>query len=154
MPIITPLLSEFDHEMSLTRKVLSAVDWTRKDFKPHEKSMPLEVLATHLQDVTKWCKITVSQDEFNVEGEYAPRSFSSTEELLTVFDQDVKECRPLLENLTDEQCKVTWSLKKEGEVMFSMSRIATLRSFVMNHMIHHRGQLSVYLRLLDIPLTV
>jgi len=151
MPIITPLLSEFDHEMSVTRKVLSAVDWTKKDFKPHEKSMTLEVLATHLQDVTTWCRITVTEDEFNVQGAYTPKSFDSTEDLLVAFDQGVKECRSLLEGLSDEKCMATWTLKKEGQIMFSMPRVATLRSFVMNHMIHHRGQASVYLRLLDIP---
>lgn len=151
MAIITSLLPEFNHEMSVTRSVLASVPWEKKDWKPHARSMSIGVLATHIQDVTMWCKLTVSQDEFNIQGEYTPKAFNSTAELLESFDTGVKDCKVLLENVTDEQCLASWTLKKEGQVMLSMPRIATLRSFVMNHMIHHRGQLSVYLRLLDVP---
>ena len=151
MSKITPMLGEFDHEMATTRKVLAAVPWNKRDYKPHEKSMSLGNLATHLQQVVKWCKMTVTQDEVDMKGPYTPPHFDALEELLSDFDSGIKECRGLLENLTDEQCLAMWSLKKEGEVMFAMPRIATLRAFVMSHMIHHRGQLSVYLRLLDVP---
>ena len=152
MAITDLLLPEFDHEMENTRKMLAAVPGDRLDFKPHPKSFNLKDLATHIATLPGWAVSTVEQPEFDFAPDgkpYSPPVLNSTQELLETFDQGVAKARAALAGVTDEALQQPWSLLQTGKVLFTMPRIAVIRSFVLNHTIHHRAQLSVYLRLLD-----
>jgi len=148
MAIVDALLPEFDHEMAVTRKVLERVDDTRFGWKPHEKSMSLGRLATHVAEVPQWSHTILTEPEFNmVDGEHKPTAAATTAEVLDLFDRQVKTARGILTALTDAELMSTWTFKQNGQELFGMPRAAAWRSFIMSHLIHHRGQLSVYLRL-------
>jgi uncharacterized damage-inducible protein DinB len=125
------------------------------EFRPHEKSMPLARLAGHLVDVPMWAVMTLTQDELDVnpaEGpKFTPSVMQSRADLLATFDSRVKQSREALAATTDEAMMKPWTLKSGGQQVLSMPRIAVMRSFIINHMIHHRAQLGVYLRMNDIP---
>jgi uncharacterized damage-inducible protein DinB len=147
MAIVDALLPEFDHEMAVTRKVLERVDGAQFGWKPHERSMTLGRLATHVAEIPQWGQTILTQPEFNmVEGEYKPTAAATTAEVLALFDGQVKTIRGLLAARTDADLMSTWTFKQNGQELFGMPRAAAWRSWVMNHLIHHRGQLSVYLR--------
>jgi uncharacterized damage-inducible protein DinB len=147
MAIVDALLPEFDHEMAVTRKVLERVDDARFGWKPHERSMSLGRLATHVAEIPRWGLTILTQPEFNmVDGEYTPASAATTAEVLALFDGQVKTIRALLVAQTDVGLMSTWTFKQNGQELFGMPRAAAWRSWVMNHLVHHRGQLSVYLR--------
>jgi uncharacterized damage-inducible protein DinB len=148
MAIVDALLPEFDHEMAVTRKVLERVDGAQFGWQPHEKSMSLGRLATHVAEIPKWGQTILTQTEFNmVDGEYKPTAAATTAGVLELFDGQVKTIRALLAARTDAELMSTWTFKQNGKELFGMPRAAAWRSWVMNHLIHHRGQLSVYLRL-------
>jgi uncharacterized damage-inducible protein DinB len=156
MSIAESLLPEYDHETALTRRLLELVPEAKADWKPHTKSMSLGQLAMHIANIPNWAAITLERVEFDtnpVDGGLPPRrTFESTVQLLKTYDDAVKAARALLVRSTDGEFMVQWTLRSGGRAMFSMPRVAVFRSFVMNHAVHHRGQLSVYLRLLDVPL--
>jgi uncharacterized damage-inducible protein DinB len=156
MPISDALLAEFDHETAATRNLLARVPDARAGWKPHEKSRSLGELATHLAHLVAWVPVTLKRTEFDtnpVDGEtIRTPPFQSTARLLQSYDDDVKLARSLLTGISDGELMVTWSLKSAGKTMFVLPRVAVFRSFVMNHTIHHRGQLTVYLRMCDVPL--
>jgi uncharacterized damage-inducible protein DinB len=149
------ILPEFDHEMANTRKTLERVPDNKFAWKPHEKSMTLGQLSTHLSNIPSWTKNTFEADELDLapEGQPAPRleEAKSTAELLETFDQHVVTGRAALESAADERWLGKWSLRMGDKTIFTLPRTAVMRGFVMNHMIHHRAQLGVYLRLLDVP---
>jgi uncharacterized damage-inducible protein DinB len=148
MAVVDALLPEFDHEMAVTRKVLERVDGAQFGWQPHEKSMSLGRLATHVAEIPKWGQTILMQTEFNmVDGEYKPTAAATTADVLELFDGQVKTIRALLAARTDAELMSTWTFKQNGKELFGMPRAAAWRSWVMNHLIHHRGQLSVYLRL-------
>jgi uncharacterized damage-inducible protein DinB len=148
MAIVDALVPEFDHEMAVTRKVLERVNDARFNWQPHEKSMTLGRLATHVAEIPRWGHTILTQPEFNmVDGEYTPTSAAGTGEVLALFDGQVKTIRDLLMGKSDAELMSTWTFKQNGQELFGMPRAAAWRSWVMNHIIHHRGQLSVYLRL-------
>lgn len=155
MALNAALLPEFDHEMENTRKTLERVPEDKFDWKPHEKSAALGRLANHLVDITAWVPITLSTDSLDVAPPGVPPvprpTAASRKALLQMFDQNVKEARAAIASATDEQLMKPWSLLSGGKAVFTFPRIAVLRGFVMNHSIHHRAQLGVYLRLNDIP---
>jgi uncharacterized damage-inducible protein DinB len=152
MTIRDLLLPEWDHEIASTRKVLERCPQDRFSWQPHAKSMTLGQLANHTANLTNWGQVTLSQDEFNfVPGEYREDVAETSDQLLSKFDSNTKSFRELLGNTSDESMQTTWSLKASGQVMFAKPRIEVLRSMVLNHLVHHRGQLTVYLRLLDVP---
>jgi uncharacterized damage-inducible protein DinB len=155
MPINQMILPEFDHEMANTRKTLERVPDDKFNWKPHEKSMTLGGLATHLSNIPSWTKNTFEANELDLapEGQPAPRleQANSTAELLETFDQHVAAARAALESAADESWHGKWSLRMGDKTIFTLPRTAVMRGFVMNHMIHHRAQLGVYLRLLDVP---
>jgi len=155
MPINQMMLPEFDHEMANTRKTLERVPDDKFDWKPHEKSMTLGGLATHLSNIPSWTRNTFEADELDLapQGQEAPRleQAKSTAELLETFDKNVALARTALEGARDEQFFANWSLLHGGKTIFTLPRAAVMRGFVMNHLIHHRAQLGVYLRLLDVP---
>jgi uncharacterized damage-inducible protein DinB len=148
MAITDALLPEFDHEMTVTRKVLERVADDQLGWKPHERSMTLGRLATHVAEIPQWGHTILSEPEFNMtESSYQPKTAASVAELMEMFDGLVKTIRPMLAGKSDAELMGMWTFKQNGNVMFSMPRAAAWRSWVMNHLIHHRGQLSVYLRL-------
>ncbi len=145
------LLPEFDMEMTKTRKTLERVPDDKLDFKPHEKSMTMGRLAGHLAELTSWLPGTIDADSFDVapvDGpKYQPLHAASRQQALDAFDKNVAAARAALERATDENLMKPWSLLSGGKTMFTMPKIAMIRGFVMNHTIHHRAQLGVYLRL-------
>jgi uncharacterized damage-inducible protein DinB len=155
MPIIDLLLPEFDQEMANTRKMLERVPTDKLGWKPHTKCFTLGGLASHVANMVDWTTDTMTKDSFDVSPPgappYKPPTANSTEELLAMFDKSVASARAALAVATDQQFMQPWSLLGGGKVFFTMPRIACIRSFVLNHTIHHRAQLGMYLRLLDVP---
>jgi uncharacterized damage-inducible protein DinB len=156
MSIAQSLLPEFDHEMATTRSLLERVPEGKASWQPHKKSMTMGRLAMHLADLPKWTVLTLTTTELDINPPggpgFAPTPFESTRALLAEFDANVKAARSAIVGASDAELFVPWSLKDGGHVTLTMPRAAVLRSFVLNHLVHHRGQLSVYLRLNDVPL--
>lgn len=151
MAIIDALIPEFDHEMSRTRKVLERVPEDRFDWKPHQKSFSVGALATHVARLPTWGTDTLNKSEIDLGNDASVEAIPLKSDLLAVFDRNVADARAALVGKTDAELMAMWSLKRNGKTIFTMPKTAVLRSFVLNHLIHHRAQLSVYLRLLDIP---
>lgn len=151
MAIVDALLPEFDHEMTTTRKVLERVPEDKFDWKPHTKSFSLGALAAHVAALPTWGAETLNKSEIDVAGVQPPAAPPSKTALLAAFDANVAATRAALAGKTDAELVAMWTLKRGGKTLFSMPKTAVLRSFVLSHLIHHRGQLSVYLRLLDVP---
>jgi uncharacterized damage-inducible protein DinB len=149
------LLPEFEQEMAGTRKTLERVPDDKFDWKPHAKSATFRQLALHLALFPSWMTETLektSLDYAPVAGEpYKPPVVNSRQELLEIFDHDLAKAREGLKAASDAELMETWTLLAGGKKIFSMPRIGVLRGMVMNHMIHHRAQLGVYLRLNDLP---
>jgi uncharacterized damage-inducible protein DinB len=145
------LLPEFDNEMANTRKSLERVPDDKLSFKPHAKSMTLGGLATHLSTINGWAEAIVGADSFDVSNAPPNPELKSRSEFLAAFDKNAAAARKILAGASDAQLLKPWALLSKGQTVFTLPRIAVLRSFVMNHTIHHRAQLGVYLRLNDIP---
>ena len=148
------LLPEFDHEMANTRRVLARVPEGRGDFSPHAKSMTLARLAGHVAELPSWGLAALGQDELDVNPSSGPvfvaYQFEARAAALAKFDADMKQLRQLLASISDADMMKTWTLKSGGHSIMSMPRAAVFRGFVMNHIIHHRAQLGVYLRMNDV----
>jgi uncharacterized damage-inducible protein DinB len=155
MPMIDALLPEFEHEMANTRRVLERVPDNRLDWRPHPKSWTMGALATHVATLPSWTVETLNRSELDLNpgGQPAPRTpeAKSREELLERFDGHVAAARSALASTTDAALFAPWSLLDNGKCLMTLPRAAVLRSFVLSHIIHHRAQLGVYLRLNDIP---
>jgi uncharacterized damage-inducible protein DinB len=151
MKISDALLPEFDQEMANTRKTLERIPEDKFDWKPHEKSMPLGRLAGHLAELASWTSATLRQDSFDFQPPgappYQPLIPKSRKEVLDVFDKGAKEGRAAIVESSNEDLMKSWSLLRGGQTLMTMPKAAVLRGFVMNHIIHHRAQLGVYLRL-------
>ncbi|HEX2278574.1 MAG TPA: DinB family protein [Candidatus Tectomicrobia bacterium] len=150
MSIAEGLLPEFDQEMATTRKLLERVPSDKGPWKPHPKSFPLGHLAQLVATMPGWLTQTLRDTEVNL-ATSSGYSFETTETLLGEFDRHVREAREALTSAKDADFTVPWSLKNGNRVLFTAPRGVVVRSH-MNHLIHHRGQLSVYLRLNDVPL--
>lgn len=155
MTIKDALLPEFDQEMANTRKTLERVPEDKFTWKPHPKSFSMISLATHIANMTGWTVETMNKDSFDISPPGAPpfkeEPAASRAKLLEKFDNNVKSARAALAAANDEAFLKNWSLLAGGNTLFTMPRIACIRTFVMNHVIHHRAQLGVYLRLNDVP---
>ncbi|HEX8984247.1 MAG TPA: DinB family protein [Bryobacteraceae bacterium] len=155
MPIRDLLLPEYDQEMANTRKVLERCPDDKFGWKPHEKSFSMAALAGHIANMNSWGATTLRQDSFDYAPPgappYAEPPVTSRKDLLDRFDKNVAETREALAAATDADFSKPWSLLGGGKEIFTMPRIAVFRGMIMNHMIHHRAQLTVYLRLNDIP---
>jgi len=155
MKITDSLLPEFDQEMANTRKTLERIPDDKLTWKPHPKSFDMGSLATHIANMTGWLTDTIAKDSFDLAPAGAPpykeEPAKSGKELLERFDKNVKAARAALAGASDEHLMQNWSLLATGKTLFTMPRIGCIRTFVMNHVIHHRAQLGVYLRLNDIP---
>lgn len=152
MTLCEMTLPEFDEEMANTRKILAVVPDGKLDYKPHEKSMTLGRLAGHVAEMPAWAKHTLEVEVLEIKPGQKPYSATSREELLETFDRNVVEARELIARTSDEDFAKTWSLKFGDKVVLSMPRSRVLRSVVINHMVHHRAQLGVYLRLNEIEI--
>jgi uncharacterized damage-inducible protein DinB len=148
------VLPEFDQEMATTRTMLERVPETRAQWTPHVKSRTLGQLASHIGNLPRLGLIAMEADELDVTGSSSGRSpeFESTANLIRTFDDNVRRARAAIESASDSDLMEPWTLRRAGRTVWTLPRAAVLRSFILSHMIHHRGQLSVYLRLNDVPL--
>jgi uncharacterized damage-inducible protein DinB len=150
--IATGLIGELTHEAETTRKVLERIPAEKFDYKPHEKSMTMSRLATHVAEMVDWITVTCTTSELDFAvGDNKPFEPKTTAELVEFLDKNVAEALEALKNTSDETMREDWTLKNGETVYFIMPKIACLRTMCFNHIWHHRGQLSVYLRLNDIP---
>jgi uncharacterized damage-inducible protein DinB len=155
MQISNALLPEFDHEMAVTRKCLERHPEDRSDWKPHEKSMSMAQLATHLANIPHWCVEAISKESANL----APAAgappkqepLTSRKDLLERFDNNVAAARAAISGCSDADFMQPWTLLAGEKTVFTLPRVAVVRAMVLSHIIHHRGQWSVYLRLNDVP---
>jgi uncharacterized damage-inducible protein DinB len=156
MAIRDALLAELDQEMATTRSLLAIVPEADAAWKPHPRSMSLGELAVHLSNLLYWGIVTVRDPGFDLapsgQPAWAPPRFETTAGNLKTFDANLAEVKQVLGGASDEALMQPWSLSKGAEAYFTMPKVVVWRTFVMNHLIHHRGQLSVYLRLRDVPL--
>jgi uncharacterized damage-inducible protein DinB len=148
------LLPEFDHEMQNTRKVLERVPEGKPDYRPHPKSMTLGRLAAHVAEIPRWAGMTLATESLDVnppgEAPRTPAVMTSRQELLNGFDKMVAESRAAIAGASDAELAKPWTLLAGGRTVLTMPKAAVLRSFVLSHLIHHRAQLGVYLRLNDV----
>jgi uncharacterized damage-inducible protein DinB len=153
MPLIDSLLPEFDREMGLTRKVLERVPDGQFDWQPHPTSRPLGNLAEHLTEMPLWATKTMSQSELEASTQrppgYTPPATRAA--VLAQFDASYRAGRQQLVNKTDAEFAAPWTLKNAGKEVFTAPKAMVMRNFVLNHMIHHRAQLTVYFRMLGVP---
>lgn len=155
MSLVDALLPEFDREMGATRRVLERVPDGQFGWQPHPKSMTLGRLAEHLAELPHWVGVTLGQSEFDLGTARRPDGYApppTRAAVLSMFDASVTAARAALVGRSDPELMAPWTLRNNGQVMFTMPKAAVLRSFVMNHVIHHRGQMTVYLRLQNVPL--
>lgn len=152
MNIIDAMIKELQHEAIATRKVLERVPEDKFGWKPHEKSMTLGRLASHTAEIPQWAGMTLNTDEFVFNpGDYVPWTAESSKQLLETFDKQLAAAVNAMQGVSNESLMQPWKFKKGDVVIFELPRVAVLRSMILNHIVHHRGQLTVYLRLLDVP---
>lgn len=154
MSISAAILPEFDHEMATTRKTLERVPDALFDWKPHAKSYTMGALAGHLSNIPAWTKSTLEQDSLD----FAPNGVplkqdapKNTVEILKAFDANVASARAAIAKTSDAVFAETWTLLANGQKIFAQPKAGVLRGFIISHLIHHRAQLGVYLRMNDIP---
>jgi uncharacterized damage-inducible protein DinB len=150
MPIRELLIREFDREMSNTQKALERVPADKWDWKPEEKSGTLGWMAAHLATLPGFTTVTIKTPELDVASAQIPK-VETHADLLPMFARSTQQARAALAGVSDEQLEQIWTLKRNGSVIFSMPRYDVLRAMCFNHMVHHRGQLTMYLRQLHVP---
>jgi uncharacterized damage-inducible protein DinB len=155
MTIGQSMLSEFDEEMKNTRKMLERVPDDKWGWKPHEKSGTMGWLAGHVGTVPEWIAMTINTEELDyapVDGpSYEPPKITNRKELLAAFDKASAEARAALASVSDQEIVKGWKLLAGGKEIFTLPRVACIRGMCMNHLIHHRAQLTVYFRLVGVP---
>ncbi len=152
MSLVQPLIAELQHEADGTRAMLQKVPFEKLGWQPHEKSMTLGRLAAHICEIPGWLHETILADELDFSKmDYTPKPLDGAADLMNVFDENMQKGLHALSQATDEGLLTQWTLRNGDEIFFRMHRIGVVRGMVLNHIVHHRGQLSVYLRLLNIP---
>ncbi|HVY92138.1 MAG TPA: DinB family protein [Bryobacteraceae bacterium] len=153
MTLAQTITLDFDQEMQSTRQLLERVplDDAHRNYKPHEKSMPLDRLASHVAELPAWQKMALDTEVFDLPADFKPVVVTSTAALLEMFDKSVADAKAALAKATDEDLAKTWTFKFAGHHVFTAPRPNVLRSF-LNHLIHHRAQVGVYLRENNIPI--
>ncbi len=155
MATFDPMLNEFREEAATTKRVLERVPEAKLAWKPHAKSMSLGQLAWHVASVPGGVAHITQQESFDVtQGNFQPPQPTSVSEILTAHDDSVKNVENVLQSLTDQKAREKWRLMKKDRELSARPRIEFMRSIMLNHWYHHRGQLSVYLRMLDVPVPV
>jgi uncharacterized damage-inducible protein DinB len=153
--LVTPILEEFREEVAITNRVLERVPAEKLSWKPHPKSMSLGQLAWHVATTPGGVSRIVQQSSFDVaQGNFVPPQPNSLEEIHKAFEQSCSDAEAFLQLLTDHQAVESWRLLNKGSEVFVKPRINVIRTIMLNHWYHHRGQLSVYLRLLEVPVPV
>lgn len=153
MTLNDQLIAEIKAEAATTRKLLERVPVEKNSWKPHEKSMALGNLAAHVAELPGWVTGTLTTEEMDfATREYKPFIAEKNEDLVALFDNKINEAIAALEKASQEEWGKTWTLRKGDHILFTMPKPVVIRTFALSHMYHHRGQLSVYLRLLDIPI--
>lgn len=153
MPLNQTLLPELEQEGASTRKILALVPFTNPDWKPHEKSMTMLRLATHIAELPGWISMTINTTELDfAKSEYKPFVAASNEELLKMYDESLAKAMEDLGNASDATLMENWTMRNGDTVYFTMPKMAVLRTWCFNHLVHHRAQLGVYLRLNNILL--
>jgi uncharacterized damage-inducible protein DinB len=152
MALVDGLLPEFDREMGVTRKMLAVVPLDKGDWKPHAKSKSMRELSSHVANVVRMGLFVLTQSDLET-GATFPRlpDCQTNEELLARFDEFVTNVRTALTGRVDGEMMAPWTMRRDGREMFTLPRASAWRTFVISHLIHHRGQLSVYLRLNEVP---
>ena len=152
MTIAESFLPQFDNEIATTRRVLDRIPEDRLTWKPHEKSMSLGRLAGHIAQLPGLGAMIVLQEKLNAgDGPRTPTEVTSRQQALQMLDETVAKTRAAIASASDGDLTKEWSLEARGKTFFTLPRIAALRGFMLHHLIHHRGQLTVYLRLNDVP---
>lgn len=153
MKINDILLAELKHEAKSTRALLELVPFDKSDFKPHEKSMTLQRLAVHCAEISGWWKECLVNDELDFAvGDFTPKVYNSLDDILALHDTLVSNAEKILNETAEEEFQKMWTMRNGEQIYFTMPKASVVRTWCMNHLYHHRGQLSVYLRLLDISL--
>ena len=150
MPIVDSILMEIDQEAQTTKRVLDRIPEGKLTWKPHPKAFSLGQLALHIASAPANVAAAAAQDSFEAPN-FAQPEAKSRQEILDTFSKGVESAKSTLRKMDDARLMSMWSLTKNGKVLMSVPRIGFIRSILMNHMYHHRGQLSVYLRILDVP---
>lgn len=153
MPERDSLLPEFDQETAATRRVLERVPDGSLEWRPHEKSFNMGELATHLSRLPHWGTLILKQDSYDL-ATSGPRgqALPTVAAILQQFDANVREVRATLVDMTDGQLLQPWTLRRGDRVVMSVPKVSAVRGFVVRHLVHHRGQMTVYLRMNDVPL--
>jgi uncharacterized damage-inducible protein DinB len=151
MKFAQELLNELRLEAAVTRRFLESVPFDKRDFKPHQKSESLGRLTIHVAEIVAWWKEVIDHDELDFV-DFEPKEISSTSELLLYFDTLLADALQALSKTHDEDLiRNTWSMRHGEEILFTVPKKQALRIFCMNHLVHHRAQLGVYLRMIDVP---
>lgn len=151
MSIQKSYLIELDHELKNTERILDSISDDHLDWRPHAKSMTMGELASHVVELHNWVAKAISKDVFDFHVDYAPLKISSINELKVILNEGHAANKKVIEDMAEDAWFTDWTLQAGDHVIARMPRAGAMRFIVTNHLIHHRGQLSVYLRLLDIP---
>jgi uncharacterized damage-inducible protein DinB len=153
--MVTPILQEFREEVATTRRALERVPADKLTWKPHPKSMSLGQLAWHIATVPGVLARLVQQESFDVtQGNFVPSQPKNLDEILSAYQQSIRDAEQGLQQMTDEQLRGNWRLMRKDQQLMNRPRMEIVRTIMLNHWYHHRGQLSVYLRLLNVPVPV
>ncbi len=153
MSVADAMVGEFTHESIGTRKMLERIPEDKLSWKPHVKSMTMGRLAAHLAELPEWSKTILNEESFDMAtSDHEPHVPATKPELLDLFDKNVAAFKESFSGQSDERLFQNWKLEHGGHLVAEMPRVAWIRSFILSHIIHHRGQLSVYLRENDVPL--
>ena len=153
MSIGEKYLEELKQEAVTTRKILKIVPLEKGDWKPHAKNFSLLQLATHVAEIPSYLTMTISQDELDfAKSNYKPTVPASNAELLSIFEKNLKNAEDALINCSDKEMQKNWTMRSGDKIFFSSPKVSVIRGLCMNHLVHHRAQLGLYLRLLDIPI--
>ncbi|MET0392830.1 MAG: DinB family protein [Chitinophagaceae bacterium] len=152
MTFAESLIAELKHESGLTRKMLERAPFDKREWRPHERSMSLGRLVTHIAEIPHWIPQILENDSFDFAGRpYQPHTASSPEELMEIFRANIDSSVAALEKAAAEDFDKIWVVKRGEQVIYQVLKQVAIRGWAFSHLFHHRGQLSVYLRLLDVP---
>ena len=155
IPMLEPMLNEIREEAAITKRILERVPADKLSWKPHRKSMSLGQLAIHVATIPGNVSKLAQLDEFDVsQANFEPPAPKNLEEIHAAFDQSVQAAEDCLKGMSEQAARGNWRLTAKGKEVFTKPRVSVLRSIMLNHWYHHRGQLSVYLRLLEVPVPV
>jgi len=150
---IDAIVMEMSQEAATTRRLLERVPAQHLAWKPHVKSMTMGRLATHIAELPGWVSTILDTDGFDLgSSKHTPQTAESVADFLSMFDKNVPLAEAAIRRQTPDRLSTMWRLTKQGQVLLEIPRMGVIRTLLLNHLIHHRGQLSVYLRLKDVPL--